>query len=258
MISRWVAVISLTVIAAASPTRWAAAQQPATDLVARANREFDARQLQEALSHYQAALAIEPRNYDALWRGARANVELGEYDPSADHRTALYKTAEQQARLAVQVNPGDAEGHFTLAMALGRTALSLGVRDRIKYAGEVREQALACLKINPQHPGCLHVMGVWNDEVMRLSGFTRMIAKNFLGGGVFSQASWDAAQRYLIAAVTNEPRRIVHRLDLGRVYVDLDKKDKARTQFEAVINGELIDYNDQHYKADAQKALQKL
>jgi tetratricopeptide (TPR) repeat protein len=234
------------------------AQQSAADLVAQANREFDARQLPEALSHYDAALTIEPKNYDALWRAARAGVELGEYDPNAEHRAALYKSAQQRARLAVQIQPGNADGHFTLAMALGRTALSLGVRDRIKYAKEVREQALACLQIDPKQPGCLHVMGVWNAEVMRLNGFTRMIAKSFLGGGIFSQASWDAAQRYLVSAVTNEPRRIVHRLDLGRVYADLDKKAEARAQFEAVISGELIDYNDSHYKAEAKKALQKL
>ena len=49
----------------------------------------------------------------------------------------------------------------------------MGTRDQIKYAGEVREQALEALKFNPKHPGALHVMGVWNAEVMRLNGISR-------------------------------------------------------------------------------------
>ena len=61
-------------------------------------------------------------------------------------------------------------------------------------------------------------MGMWNAEVMRLNGFTRMMAKNFLGGKVFGQASWPEAKRYMEESVANEPDRIVHRVDLAGVY----------------------------------------
>jgi tetratricopeptide (TPR) repeat protein len=232
--------------------------QSAADEVAAGDEAFKARNAPEALQHYEKALALDPKNYAALWQASQTAVDLGEFDPNADHRTALYKTAEQRARLAVQVNPNDANGHFALAKALGRTALTLGKRDRIKYAKDVRDQALACLAIDPKHAGCLHVMGVWNAEVMRLNGFTRMIAKNFLGGAVFDQASWPEAQRYMVAAVTNDPRRIIHRLDLGRIYADMNRKADAKTQFELAIKGPLIDYNDPHYKTQAEAALKDL
>jgi uncharacterized protein HemY len=101
-------------------------------------------------------------------------------------------------------------------------------------------------------------MGVWNAEVMRLNGFTRLIARNFLGGQVFSEASWANARRYLEQAVTNDPRRIVHRLDLAKVYADMGLTAQARTEYQAVVSGELIDYNDPHYKSEAADALKKL
>ena len=138
----------------------------------------------------------------------------------------MYKAAQDQASHAVEVNPAGADGHFVLAEALGRMALTLGTRDRVKYAGKVRDQAVACLNIEPKHAGCLHVMGVWNAEVMRLNGFSRMMARNFLGGQVFSKASWANARRYLEQAVTNDPRRIVHRLDLAKVYADMGLTDR--------------------------------
>ena len=89
------------------------------------------------------------------------------------------------SRLLERVGPRPAEpqgtGAIGTAASFLRVALTLGVRDRIKYAGVVRDEALACLKIDPHHPGCEHVLGVWNAEVMRLNGFSRMMAKNFLG-----------------------------------------------------------------------------
>jgi len=138
---------------------------------------------------------------------------------------------------------------------LGKNALSQGPKARIKYAKDVREQALQCLKIDPKQAGCLHVMGMWNAEVMRLNGFTRMMAKNFLGGQIFGSASWPEAKRYMEASVASEPDRIIHHLDLGGVYRDTDDKAKAKTEFEAVMKLPNRDYNDHHFKAEADAAL---
>jgi tetratricopeptide (TPR) repeat protein len=236
----------------------AVSAQTAAELVAKGDRDADARRATEAMVSYEAALAIDPKNYDALWRASRTGVDLGEFEPNEAKRTALFKAAEAHGQLAVQVNPGDAEGHFALARALGRTALTLGTRDRIKYATAIREQALMCLKINANHPGCLHVMGVWNAEVMRLNGISRMVAKNFLGGQVFGQASWPEAQRYMLESVKHDPRRIVHRLDLARIYADRGMKPQAKSQFQIAADGELIDYNDPKYKEQAREALKNL
>lgn len=254
---RKLAIASLVAFAVTVPALSAGAQS-ATEWTARGNSAYDARNATEALADYDKALAADPNNYEALWRASRSQVDLAAAEPNEDRRSAMYKTAQELAARAVQVNPGGADGHFVEAEALGRMALTLGARDRVKYAGRVRDQAMECLKIEPAHPGCLHVMGVWNAEVMRLNGLTRMIARNFLGGQVFGEASWANARRYLEEAVAKEPRRIVHRLDLGKVYADMGLKSLAKTQFEAVLAGELIDYNDPRYKADAAEALKKL
>jgi hypothetical protein len=156
------------------------------------------------------------------------------------------------------VNPQDPEGHFSLARALGRRALSVGVRDRVKFATDVRTEAMEALRLNPNHPGALHVLGVWNAEVMRLNGFERFFAKNVLGGRVFGEASWDKAVSFMERAVAADPDRIVHHLDLGKIYADIGDKAKARTQFELVVQGRRIDYNDPAYKREAQAALEKL
>lgn len=229
--------------------------QTAADHIALGDKSYVAMDAPAALQHYEEAIKLDPKNYEALWKASRSAVDLGSYERDDEKRGLDFTKAEQYARRAVEANPGDAEGHFNLARSLGKNALTQGPRARIKYAKDVRSQALDCLKIDPKHPGCLHVMGMWNAEVMRLNGFTRMLAKNFLGGQIFESASWPEAKRYMEASVANDPNRIVHHLDLAGVYRDMGDKARARAEFEAVMKLPNADYNDRHYKGEADAAL---
>ncbi len=229
--------------------------QTATEHVALGDRDHEARNAAGALAHYEAALAVDPNLYEALWKASREAVDLGEFLPDEGQRKALYTKAEGYGKRAVSANPDDAEGHFALARALGRTALTMGKRDRVRYAAEVRTEALAALAAAPEHPGALHVMGMWNAEVMRLNSFERFFAKNLLGGKVFNTANWNDAVSYMERSVAAEPDRISHRLDLGRIYADVGSVAKAREQFVWIASAPLHDYNDAHYKEEAARAL---
>ena len=212
----------------------------------------------EALTHYVAAIGPDSANYESLWKAARSEIDLAEAEKDEDRRNQFSIAGERLARRAIKVNSQDPEAHFHLARALGRRALSVGVRDRVKFGTEVRAEALAALQLDPNHPGALHVMGVWNAEVMRLNGIQRFFAKNVLGGRVFGEASWDKAVSYMERSVAADPDRIVHHLDLGKIYADVGDKAKARTQLELVVRGRRIDFNDPAYQREAQAALEKL
>ena len=254
--SRRLLTAAAVVMIGALPARVMA--QGAAEHIALGDRAHAAMDAPAALQHYEAAIKAEPNNYEALWKATREAVDVGEFNPDAKERDRLYSQAELYARRAVDANPNDAEGHFHLSRALGRKALSLGKRDQVKYAGDVRTQALEALKLDPKSAGAQHVMGLWNYNVMRLSGVTRFMAKTFLGGKVFDSANWNDAQRYMEESVANEPNRLVHHLDLARVYVARGMKDKARAQYEATVNGTPTEYNDRHFQAEAAKELAEL
>lgn len=232
--------------------------QSAGDHVAQGDRARATLDAAAALKHYEAALAANPGNYEAAWKASGEAVDLGEFNADDAARKDLYARAERYARQAVSANPRGVEGHFALARAIGRNALSMGTRDRVKFANEVRKEALAALEANPKHAGALHVLGVWNAEIMRLSGPARFFAKNLLGGKTFGEASWDGARRYLEEAVAIEPDRITHRLDLAGVYADIGEKAKAREQLEWIARATPRDYNDANYKRVAAERLAKL
>jgi regulator of microtubule dynamics protein 3 len=229
--------------------------QPAAELISAGDRESAARHPAQALPFFEHAIQQEPSNATALWKASRELVDLGEFETNVETRTAYYARATDYAKRAVTLAPNDAETHFHLARAFGRTALALGPRERVKYGIDVRAQALRALELAPRHPGALHVMGVWNAEIMRLNGISRLVAKTFLGGKVFETASWSEAVRYMELSVAAEPARLVHRLDLARVYRDVGRKADARASYLAAIAAAAFDANDELYRREAEKEL---
>lgn len=236
----------------------AAYGQTATDEIAAGDRAYAVLDESAALDHYQKAAAADPKSYEALWKASRSAIDLGIPAPDANRRNGLFATAEQYGRRAVAVNPGDPEGHFVLAWALGKTALTQSASKRVKYGTEVHNHAIECLRLKPNHAGCLHIMGVWNAEIMRLNSFVRLVAKSILGGRVFGEASWKEAVRYMEAAVAAEPQRVVHRLDMGEVYRDTGQTAKAREQFNMGLRLPSTDFNDPRFKGDIRADLDRL
>jgi len=188
-------------------------------------------------------------------------VDLGLELPNAQkaRRDTLYNEARALAERAVRVNANGADGHYMVAVAIGRVALTLGARQRVRYASVIRSEALRATELDPRHDGALHVLGRWNAEIQRLSGITKFFAKTFLGASVFSQATWENAESYFTQAVNNNPQNIYHHLDLAETLIDMDKPAEARTHLEQV--GQLplgCDPMDQTYKQQAAALLQRL
>ncbi len=228
----------------------ASAQTPAEHITT-GDRAYAALAAEAALGSFEKAIETESRSYEALWKASRSAVDIGSYTPDASRRKALFTKAEKYARSAIAANPSRAEGYFTLSLALGKAALTQSPRGRVRFATEIRAQALQCLEIAPAHAGCLHVMGMWNAEVMRLNSVTRMVARNILGGRVFGSASWKEAVRYMEASVAAEPDRIVHRVDVAAIYADIGDTARARAEFETALRLPVTDVNDRTYQAQA-------
>jgi tetratricopeptide (TPR) repeat protein len=230
--------------------------QTAAEHIVMGDRDRTAMNAAGALGHYQAAIQADASNAEALWRASREAIDLGEFDDA--RRDSLYQLGEQYARRAVQGNAGSSMAHFALAKAIGRRALSMGAKDRVKFAGEVRKEALEAIRLDSANAGALHVMGRWHANIMRLSGFSRFMAKNLLGGRIFNEANWKDAIAFLERAAALEPDRVVHKLELGSVYADTGDKAKARQTYEAAASMRPVEYNDKRYIEQAQAALRGL
>ena len=214
-----------------------------------------------ALTHYRAALALDSGNYDANWKASRVLVDLGLALPDAQRarRDSLYADARALAERSVRANANGADGHYMVAVSIGRVALTLGARQRVRYARVIRDEALRATELNARHDGALHVLGRWNAEIQRLPGVTKFFAKTFLGASVFNEATWENADQYFTRAVNIDPQNLDHHLDLAEALVDMDRPADARTHLERVAQLPLgCDPQDPVYKQQAAALLQRV
>ena len=239
------------------------AAQTAAEHVAAGDSAYAALQPDAALVHYQAALALDSSSYEALWKAARSIADVAKQLQSKDgaeerRRDSLYTVGRGYAEAAIRAHPDGANGHYTLAMVLGRLSRTKGSKERVRYAEVIFNEASRAVAIDSGHDGAHHVLGAWHAEVKRLSGIQRFFAKALFGGGFMSKASWDWAVWHLHNAVHHNPAIIYHRLELAEVLVDIGKYKEAREQLEAISSLPMGDVLDPQYKREAADLLGRI
>jgi hypothetical protein len=215
----------------------------------------------EALGRFEMLLRADSLDVEAGWRAAMARSDLAlplREKRSRARRDSLLEQAQKNARLVVRLAPDNVNALFALGMVLGNTALTKGIRDKVRMSNEIRSLALRAVAADSTHDGAQHLLGRWHYEVMRLSGFERFIAKSILGGEEFGKASWSEAQRRLELAVTLAPERIYHRLVLARILVARKDKSGAAAELERIATLPDQVAADSAYRREAHEMLAKL
>ena len=211
----------------------------------------------EAYAVFEGLLTEHPGEYDVLWRAAREAVNLGMLSADGTDRAAWYEAAEGYARRARAADPNGIRGAEWLAIALGRRALDMGPRARVRLATEIRAIAEEALSLDSLSAGAHHVLGEWHAEIRRLSGLERWLARSFLGGDVFEQASWEEAEVHLLRATELEPGGLIHHLGLAQLYLDRGQLDQARDQLREVLDRPAVEPVDPLHKQAAQDLLRE-
>lgn len=211
-----------------------------------------------ALARFERLLAEDSTSYDALWRAAREEVNLGMLASDPAERKRRAEAAVGFARRARKARPAGPEGAEWLAVALGRLALEHGPRTRARLAVEIRDAALTALELDSLTAGAHHVLGEWHAEIRRLSGIERWAARRLLGARVVELASWDRAIEHLERATRLAPEALVHHLDLARAYADVDRGEDARRALREVIDRPVLEPVDPQLKRTAERLLAEL
>lgn len=245
-------------------TRTGAAQS-VSELVAAGDATHPYLHPDSALVFYRRALALDSNSYEALWRTSRAIVDIAKQIQENDgapraRRDSLYDQAKVYADRAIKADSMGAEGHFVLALTLGRQSRTKGGKDKVKFAKVIYDEAALAIKLGPTHDGAHHILGAWHAEVRRLSGASRFFAKMLFGGGFLGRASWDSAIAHLETAVKENPSYIYHRLELAEVYLDRDRPADARAQLEAIAglaDGDVLDPQHRRRAAELLERIRK-
>jgi tetratricopeptide (TPR) repeat protein len=258
MLRRFAALPVFTVALATA----AVAQSP-PDSFAVPDSLHDALNPTDELALLKEMLAAAPDDAQALWRAARAQVDIakqikGDHEYTRGVRDSVYGVAREFAERAVAADSLEPEGHFVLALTLGELSRTRGGNERVRFAGIIYDAAARALALDSTHDGAHHVLGAWHAEVKRLSGLTRFFAKTLLGAGFMDRAAWDSATTHLERAVALDPTYLHHRLELADVYADLKRWPDARAQLEAIPDLPTRDVLDDDHRTAAVELLEQL
>jgi len=203
-----------------------------------------------SIDAYQAALGEDSLSAEANWKLARSLNLQAELEPK-DKQLALYEKAALVSQRCIQRDSLIAEGHFQLARAQGRVALFKGVFKSASLAKQVKREADQTLALDPKHDGAYHILGRWNREVAQKPKFLR----SAIGLG---EADKKNGLECFKKAIELSPEYINHHLEYGISLMDVNKKDEARSEFEACLKLPALRPLDLKYQNEAKEYLARL
>ena len=191
-----------------------------------------------AAAAWTAALAVDPRDFDAAWKLARADYWLGGHAPEPERRTFLEQGIEA-GRKASALQFSRPEGHFWTAANMGALAESFGVRQGLKYRKPIKDELEAVLRLDPlfQNASADRALGRWYFKVPGLLGGSHTLAVEHLRASLRNGDS-TASHYFLAELLLDEGRKTEARAELQKVLdatvdpewkpEDEDFKGKAR------------------------------
>jgi tetratricopeptide (TPR) repeat protein len=226
---------------------------PAAPLLAAGDSSMARLDLNAATTAYARAHRADPKSYDAAWKLARAFADSATLSAKAAEQKRLCQQAESLARAAVALDPAGARGHAFLAVALGKLALFEGGKDKVRLSHQIEAEADTALALDPDEDLAHHVLGVWNREVVELSGFLRFFATMLYGK--LPQGSLDQALDHLRKAASLRPDVIPHRVELGITLAAARRYPEAEKELERALSMPTSWVTDDYYRTKARSAL---
>jgi hypothetical protein len=123
---------------------------------------------------WAARLSAKSADFESAWKLARARYWIGGHAPQGE-RKPTFESGIAAARAAIAARPGSPEGHFWKAANMGALAESFGIRQGLKYRGEIKAALLRVLTIDPafQQGSADRALGRWYFKVPGLFGGSR-------------------------------------------------------------------------------------
>ncbi len=194
---------------------------------------------------WSAALAKDPKDFDAAWKLARARYWLGSHVPEAQQKHTL-ESGIEAARLAIAAQPNRPEGHFWMAANMGALAESFGLRQGIKYRRPIRQALEKVLAIDPafQKGSADRALGRWYFKVPGLFGGSKKKSAEHLRKSLAYDSNSTASHYFLAETLLEMDRDAEAKAELQKVLdapFDLDWtpedrefKDKAKQMLEKI------------------------
>jgi Tfp pilus assembly protein PilF len=127
---------------------------------------------------------------------------------------------------AAACGPKDCDAQLAPAITLGKMLPYLPTKQQVAASPQIRESVDKALAVDSYNDTAWHVLGRWNRVLAEVSS-----AKRFVAGLVYGQlpkGSYEEAEQDMKKAIAINPNRLMHYIELGRIYAQMGRKEEAR------------------------------
>ncbi len=226
------------------------------NLIFKGNESFSKYMYMESLDYFKKAIALNPLNYEARWKASRSACDAGNLIQEKNFKIELFKNAELNARKAVEISPDSAMGHFQLGVALGRIAMNVSSKEKIKLSKIIKMEFDKAVELDSNLFNCWHAIGRWNREIATLSWVERKFATMFFGE--IPRASLEDAEKAFKKALSLDPNGMHHYVHIGITYEKAGKDKLAVDSYKKALSLKTVRPGDKKDREIAEKRLKEL
>ncbi len=240
-------------LSVAGPAR---AVDAADELIKQGDIFYFKLQPSEALKFYLPAEKLEPDNPDLLVRISRQYRHLMSDAAKRDEKLRLGNIAVGYSRRAVALAPKDPEAQLSVAISYGKVLPLQGKREQVDNSRVIKAAAEKVLELDPRNDLGWHVLGRWYFNMANVGTVKRALAQ--LAYGKLPTATNDDAVRCFEKAIELNPSRLMHYIELGRTYAEMERPAEARKFISKGLAMAETEKDDPETKSKGREALAKL
>jgi tetratricopeptide (TPR) repeat protein len=132
----------------------------------------------------------------------------------------------------------------------------MGSSDQVNASPRIKAAVDRTLLLDPRNDNAWHILGRWNRVLANVNVVKRVLAKTFYGD--LPVTTNEAAEKCLLKAIEINPNRLMHYIELGRIYAQMGRKEDARKNIEKGLSMPDKEKDDPEMKEIGKQTLQKL
>jgi tetratricopeptide (TPR) repeat protein len=231
--------------------------QSANELIKNGDGYYAKLQAANALRFYLPAEKLEPNNERLLVRISREYRHLMSDATKPEEKRRLGGIAVDYAKRAVALEPNDPDAYLAVAISYGRLQPLEGNWDRIQASHIIKDAADKAIKLDPRSDLGWHVLGRWHQGLADISAVKRALAQ-VVYGEVLPESTYQEAAKCYQKAIELNPNRLMHYIELGRVYAQMGRTEEARRLITKGVAMPDTEKDDPETKREGREVLAKL
>ena len=169
-----------------------------------------------ALQIYLQAEKLSPSNAEIQIKLAAAYCDLMHLAKSKTEQKSLAAQALACGLRAGADDPQSAQAHVCISVCYAKNFPYCDNQTKVNYSRRIKAEAEKAVALDPKFDLSYHMLGRWNCEVANMNLLLMGLVK--IVYGVLPKASNEMAIQNFKKAIELAPNRVIHHLQLARVY----------------------------------------